>query len=336
MFMPSCKIRKAGFTLIELLVVIAIIAILIGLLLPAVQKVREAAARMQCSNNLKQMGLAVHAYHSSFESFPADFDIRKPSAFTAMLPYLEQAALYEAVQNTGPAGGKPVKQFLCPSRQRSPIRGVTDYAGAWDLTFNSGTTATFAAYQPILYRGVVVKDSPFCIVPRPGNITLNHVTSGDGSSSTFLLAHKAMQPKDYGNASFLDFIGSQDNGFMYPNGASVFALIGGSRNPYPYESRPDDCYHYDHARSPFGFGRDMESSFINPADSTQLTGDPLLYAANPKDNWNLKVQMTSPHTGLMPVLLADGSVRSVANNISSNLCMNLWYWNDGQIAQIPE
>ncbi|MFZ4611076.1 MAG: H-X9-DG-CTERM domain-containing protein [Gemmataceae bacterium] len=80
----------------------------------------------------------------------------------------------------------------------------------------------------------------------------------------------------------------------------------------------------------------MESSFVNPDSSTELTGDPLLYAANPKENWNLKAQMTSPHSGVMPVLLADGSVRSVANNISSNLCMNLWYWNDGQIGQIPE
>src|SRR5271169_5769051 len=92
----SANRARGAFTLIELLVVIAIIAILIALLVPAVQKVREAAARTQCVNNMKQIVLASHSYHDALKVFPAGFDARFASAMAKLLPYVDQEQMYDA------------------------------------------------------------------------------------------------------------------------------------------------------------------------------------------------------------------------------------------------
>jgi prepilin-type N-terminal cleavage/methylation domain-containing protein len=138
--------RCKGFTLIELLVVIAIIAILIGLLLPAVQKVREAANRSQCQNNLKQIGLAIHNFASTYNSQlpsggegtdfsnfptgPSQFD--NFSFFTVILPFVEQqnvynamtpTAYYESTANNIAASQTVIKIFLCPSNALRPTNG---------------------------------------------------------------------------------------------------------------------------------------------------------------------------------------------------------------------
>lgn len=133
--MTTCR-RPSFITLLELLVVIGILAVLLGLLLPAVQKVREAAARIKCGNNLRQIGLAAHQYHNARGSFPSgvcSFTARYPSAswLTLLLPYLEQEPLWRTTedayrQSRSPFRNPPhvglatvIPTFSCPSDGRA-------------------------------------------------------------------------------------------------------------------------------------------------------------------------------------------------------------------------
>jgi prepilin-type N-terminal cleavage/methylation domain-containing protein/prepilin-type processing-associated H-X9-DG protein len=121
------SLRRHAFTLIELLVVIAIISILIGLLLPAVQKIREAANRMKCTSHLKQMGLALHNYHDTNSALPPGVDAKRFSAQVYLLPYIEQDNLHRTIamnlMATDPANAPPkavpVPIFRCPSDPQS-------------------------------------------------------------------------------------------------------------------------------------------------------------------------------------------------------------------------
>jgi prepilin-type N-terminal cleavage/methylation domain-containing protein/prepilin-type processing-associated H-X9-DG protein len=197
---------RRAFTLIELLVVIAIIAILIGLLLPAVQKVREAAARTKCSNNLKQIALAAHGYHDSHEKLPTG--ARLPTdvngvptggtnLWVELLPHLEQDPLYRRwnfADNTanGPGAGAPQAQVLdiliCPS-DLLPERVVYNQAAlnpTWSWGFYGMSSYGGNAGRRSVNINKLTRDGVFYV--GSDDIRLGGIT--DGTSSTLLFGER--------------------------------------------------------------------------------------------------------------------------------------------------
>ena len=307
---------RSAFTLIELLVVIAIIAVLIGLLLPAIQKVREAAARITCQNNLKQMGVALHNYLDARSEFPpaarypAGPNDEPWSAPARLLSFLEQGNLQRQIDWRQPPETQPefvgtrVEMFLCMSEINDrPFQEGDLQVYPINYGLNQGTWQVF---DPTTNKG---GDGAFA-----PNKAFRTADFADGLSNTLAVAEvKAFTPylRDGGNPS--------GNGVAPPTSAAEVIAYGGELSEAGHTEWTDGKVHQTGFTTTFvpntvvpysANGKEYDVDFNSSREG--LRSDRVTYAA---------VTSRSYHTGgIVNVLLMDGSVQSV----NSDMNLNVW------------
>lgn len=315
--------RLRGFTLIELLVVIAIIAILVSLLLPAVQQAREAARRTQCKNNLKQLGLALHSYHDVFRTFPPGYTARSVttsdpiSAETgpgyawsfSLLPYVEQKNLFEAIDtNLDAAAAINVAQaqistfttFLCPSDPAPATFEVTDSNG--DLLTLPGSN-----YPGIFGYGSVTMSpgNSTGIFYRNSSVKLRDIS--DGTSNTICVGERRSEHR------------------FNPNLAAVPA------NTTWYAAIPGIIRNAGMTGMMASLTEGPGSMILGHVGQTMMMGGmPMQMHATPNQT-NHIVHFSSAHTGGVQFVLCDGSVHFLSENVDYNTFRYLGERADGQV-----
>jgi prepilin-type N-terminal cleavage/methylation domain-containing protein/prepilin-type processing-associated H-X9-DG protein len=298
---PHPQSARAGFTLIELLVVIAIIAILIGLLLPAVQKVREAAARSQCSNNLKQMGLAIQSFNDSNNYLPpGGSDGPNQTCCNAtnrngwnwmyyILPYIEQSPLYNQTTNSI-IYATPVKTYYCPSRRAPQVYGSSaksDYAGNGGRYFSD-----YGKY------GVFVRQFSNPGSATGGNIVrrrLQDMISGDGTSNTIAIGEKQLNSQNWGKD-------------------------GGDNEAWPNSGWDEDCIR---------LGTTYMAGTVPHGGLYPDTAEPVA----PPTTW--PYVFGSSHSGGANFVFCDGSVHFLPFSVNKTTFMYLCMFNDNVPVTLP-
>ncbi len=325
------RFRVRGFTLIELLVVIAIIAILIALLVPAVQKVREAAARAQCQNNMKQIGLALHAYHDTYKKFPrgqTGGSINVPNWRVLIFPYLEQAPLYKAIlgNNNNPANADvydaAVMSGLVVSVWKCPSCALPDFQPSAWVTWWSNHGHQVPSYQGIMgaYPNPNGSNSGYSNSNYGGwwcnngmllwNQDTRFADCTDGTSNTIIVAEQSGQVQNCGYAN-----GDARNGYYTPWGS----VTNGS-------SQGVNTCGTGGCGDLWGMGLTCNAYVINSKTCPAGAGF----------SWGGNTILNSYHTGGINIAMTDGSVRFLWDSVDFNVFQRACARNDGVASELPQ